>query len=709
MPKPQKAPAKDTQNRNAEPDRREGVLDVLNNLQRSYTQKGWAGLPFHQALQSLLDLSDSAFGFLTFRSVVAEQDPEWLIFGFASRTPDLTRFEDFWLDHPDASWMSVVSSLEPVNLLAPGDSIRSPLPVAVTSFLGLPIRGSKGVTGVLALFNRHNGFDSAWQSLLTPLCSTLALMHELECGLQREAQLRHELQKWSYLFSVTVESIGGCVIATDLQGRINYMNPTAQRTLGATFPEQAVAVNLAAFHDPAEFQEVRAAYSLAHGCAPQNDFQLLVQGALEGRARREWTYVSLMGSRHPMRVTLSPLHEQGTEVTGWVAVATDLSEFHATQADQLRTSQLENQLEILCRREIEAAKISEAYEYVAASRSLREALGVISAFLPVIFGAAAPILLIPRAGARAEFRESECAASDFINVDASECWGLKTGQVFVSEPGSLRCKHIRDEHSIWVCAPLADGQRTVAVLSTPLPDGPTHSTEGAGQERHRRLSSLSDQARRFSSVLANLRLKKILEEQATRDPLTGAINRRQLDHELRITLHRHQKTGAPFAVMLLDLDHFKHINDNFGHERGDQVLAGLGALLLKRLRTTDVVARVGGEEFLILLREAAPQDALDLAHALREAIETAHLAGENVACTCSIGLVHVKNLESPIEELLKLADDALYQAKTGGRNRVVFIPDLHAPSGTTHPRGGQNPPDAEARHGSPAPALSMEV
>jgi PAS domain S-box-containing protein len=169
--------------RDAELERRKGVLEMVAELQRGYIQSGWNGLPFNETLKSLLALSDSAFGFLAIRPTVPGGGHDLQIVGFASRTPEVSRFEDFWVEHPDAPWMSVVSSVEPLILSTPTDSIRTPLPVPVTSFLGLPIRGNGGVVGILSLFNRRGGFDQGWPALLAPLCSAIAPMHELQCGL----------------------------------------------------------------------------------------------------------------------------------------------------------------------------------------------------------------------------------------------------------------------------------------------------------------------------------------------------------------------------------------------------------------------------------------------------------------------------------------------------------------------------------------------
>jgi diguanylate cyclase (GGDEF)-like protein len=353
-------------------------------------------------------------------------------------------------------------------------------------------------------------------------------------------------------------------------------------------------------------------------------------------------------------------------------------------AEQTR---LAHELLVLRRREEEAARISEATEYVAASRSLREALGVIGAFLPAMFSLAPPELLVQRAARRdgeddhsdeggpaaggplEDTREGVVTGDGLRAIEARECWALATAQRFVSEPHDVRCRHDGEEHVARVCVPLHDGARTVAVLSATLPND--------GEERRSRIAAISDLARQLSGVLANLRLRTTLEEQATHDPLTGAVNRRRLDAELKLTVHRHEKTGMAFGVLAIDVDHFKRINDGHGHERGDRVLAGLGALLRRRLRQSDVLARIGGEEFIVLLRGVDRPTTAALAESVRAAIEEAHLAGEDVDCTCSIGAVHVERLTGEVDALLREADRALYAAKERGRNRVVLAPRPH--------------------------------
>jgi diguanylate cyclase (GGDEF)-like protein len=510
-------------------------------------------------------------------------------------------------------------------------------------------------------------------------------MFESQRQRERDARLEGEVHRWADMFAAAIESTGVGVITTDLRGTIEYLNPTAQRLLGVALGDKRAALNLAAFHDPTELARAADDAARLHvPCTTPFDAVVARARARDGVDRHDWTWVSLAGVRAPMMVTLSALRDRAGAPTGWVIVGSDLTELRAAEAERVRAAALEAQLGALRRRELETAKVSEAYEYVSASRSLREALHVIGAFLPSIFGELPPQLLVQRAPSRGDdggARDDDGGA--LRAIEQRDCWCLKTGQRFISEPQGLRCNHLGVDGRAWVCTPLADGAGTVAVLSAPLSTGPVTSSTaasmsttagngGASEEAQRRAAGLSDLARQLSSVLANLRLRKTLEEQATHDPLTGAVNRRQLEAELKLTVHRHDKTGEPFAVLVVDVDHFKRINDAFGHERGDRVLAGLGTLLRKRLRASDVLARVGGEEFVVLLRAVDRATTEALAESFRGAVEAAQLAGNDVFCTCSIGAVHVARLNVGVDELLRRADRALYEAKATGRNRVVF-------------------------------------
>jgi diguanylate cyclase (GGDEF)-like protein len=160
---------------------------------------------------------------------------------------------------------------------------------------------------------------------------------------------------------------------------------------------------------------------------------------------------------------------------------------------------------------------------------------------------------------------------------------------------------------------------------------------------------------------------------AITDPLTGAFNRRHMDSRLTEAIHVARRSGRPVSALMIDIDHFKRINDERGHEAGDAVLRGLVSLVKERSRQIDLMFRMGGEEFVLLLPATGEAQAATLADELRVSIAAApQVDGRPV--TVSIGVSELRGDDSP-ESWIKRADEALYAAKNGGRNRVARIGD----------------------------------
>jgi diguanylate cyclase (GGDEF)-like protein len=164
-------------------------------------------------------------------------------------------------------------------------------------------------------------------------------------------------------------------------------------------------------------------------------------------------------------------------------------------------------------------------------------------------------------------------------------------------------------------------------------------------------------------------LQRRLIDQAIMDPLTGVFNRRQMERSLGDAIERQRRSSAPASLLLIDVDHFKRINDQAGHAKGDAVLKGIVSLVEKRSRKLDSLFRIGGEEFLLLLPDTQEAPAAVLAEQLRASIaESPLLDGRRV--TVSVGVGELRPGES-IDSWMKHADDALYAAKKAGRNRVA--------------------------------------
>jgi len=169
-----------------------------------------------------------------------------------------------------------------------------------------------------------------------------------------------------------------------------------------------------------------------------------------------------------------------------------------------------------------------------------------------------------------------------------------------------------------------------------------------------------------------------LVEQSITDALTGAFNRRQMDVSLAEAVERQRRAQSPSSALLIDIDHFKRINDRLGHAAGDEALQGVVSVVRSRCRKLDMLFRQGGEEFLLLLPETRLGEAMVVAENLRYAIEHAPLLREKV--TVSIGASELRP-DDNVKSWMKRVDQALYAAKKSGRNRVVAADLRSVPSG----------------------------
>ncbi|HEU4975964.1 MAG TPA: diguanylate cyclase [Baekduia sp.] len=210
------------------------------------------------------------------------------------------------------------------------------------------------------------------------------------------------------------------------------------------------------------------------------------------------------------------------------------------------------------------------------------------------------------------------------------------------------------------CEPLLVGGQVIGsvLVETPVP---------LSDDDERRLTESVAQA---APVLANLRNLALAERRAETDALTGLANRRAIGDRLRQLGAHANRTGEPLTVMSIDLDHFKDINDRFGHDMGDTVLAQVAAALTASVRGSDLVGRLGGEEFVVIAPATDLDGARTLADNLRTTLQREHVAGLDRSITASIGVAVRPDHGLAAEALLRASDRALYVAKAAGRNRV---------------------------------------
>jgi diguanylate cyclase (GGDEF)-like protein len=182
---------------------------------------------------------------------------------------------------------------------------------------------------------------------------------------------------------------------------------------------------------------------------------------------------------------------------------------------------------------------------------------------------------------------------------------------------------------------------------------------------HLKIKSLQDELKQSNGLLKQL---------SNTDPLTLLYNRRYLMETLDREILRSVRKRAQLSIVMIDIDHFKKINDTYGHQNGDQVLVAVADTFRTSLRVYDIPARYGGEEFVLSLPDTPHEDAVMVAERLRKTIETLEFSGEltGLKTTVSMGVAtYPDNATNSAPELIKAADEALYRAKNAGRNRVI--------------------------------------
>jgi len=254
------------------------------------------------------------------------------------------------------------------------------------------------------------------------------------------------------------------------------------------------------------------------------------------------------------------------------------------------------------------------------------------------------------------------------------CWALKRGKMHINDPGSgtLCCSHHLGSKATLEVPMVARGTvYGLLMVASNAEDRATNVREVARIAR-----ALADT---MSLALSNIALREKLRTQSLRDPLTGLYNRRYMEDALDRYLSMAERSGDATSVIMIDLDHFKKLNDEHGHAKGDAVLRDTAVQLVGALRPADVVSRYGGEELLVILPGCPLEDALLKAEILRSRIESlSEIHG--CAVSASFGVACVPETSGKAD-LIPMADAALYEAKSAGRNCVRAAE-------TRSPRGG---------------------
>ena len=344
---------------------------------------------------------------------------------------------------------------------------------------------------------------------------------------------------------------------------------------------------------------------------------------------------------------------------------------------RLANDELRQQAAELSKRNEEIQLFSKMNDFLQTSTTEAEAYAVISDVVTQMFpddSGAVFVLSASRTMLEASAVWGPLPPSNVI-FPPNECWAHRRGQVHLALTHERQCQHVSDEGHMYVCLPLLAQGETLGVLH--ILDGPlTSDLARAGEARMAdkcRLAKIL--ADNIGLGIANLKLRESMRNLSIRDSLTGLFNRRYMEEAFAQEMHRATRNEAQLAVIMIDIDHFKRFNDNFGHDGGDAVLRTLGEYLQKHVRGGDIACRFGGEEFILILSPSTADGACQRAEKIRAGAALLNLTHANRdlgKITLSLGVAMFPDNAADAAAVVKAADVALYEAKRNGRNRVVM-------------------------------------
>ena len=481
-------------------------------------------------------------------------------------------------------------------------------------------------------------------------CWVLSLEH-----MRRDALA--EARKFATLLDAAPEAIIG--VGDD--GAIRFVNARVLELLGYTEADLIGA--------PVELL-IPERFHAAHVSARRRFIQ-------RPRGRPMGTGIALIarrkdGAEVPVEISLNRIDTRRKHVV--LCILRDVTEQTRTQ-EALRQSnrELSVRVEEIGRRAEELRQIASMGEFLQCCATEQEVRSIITGTIAKLFGSSQGAIYLLNAS-RNLSELTDVWGSDQPQFPATfspqECWGLRRGRLHhrQRESAASCCGHVSAaEERDSVCVPMAAQGEIIGILHVRL----ECPGEAADRPYIQVMRAVAEQG---GLAMANLRLREALRMQSIRDPLTGLYNRRFLSEWLEREISRSRRNGSSFAVLMLDLDHFKRFNDAFGHQSGDLALREVCALLQQSVRGSDVVCRYGGEEIAVLLPDSELEHAMRVGEKIREQIErlSVHRNGEALgALTVSVGAAVYPRNGSTVEEVLDAADVALYTAKNAGRNRVV--------------------------------------
>ncbi|MEY2690056.1 MAG: hypothetical protein RL375_4256 [Pseudomonadota bacterium] len=462
-----------------------------------------------------------------------------------------------------------------------------------------------------------------------------------------------------------VDTAGEGVWQVDAQGLTTFANEAIAQMLGTTTGWLAGRA-MAAFVHPGDVEQLEPA---------------LRQRSGGDRPRQQLRFVRADTSVMRAELSVCPIADTEGRYAGALAMLTDATA-RLHQDDELRgtNERLRSMVDELERHKRDMVEITELNELLQSARNEPEAIEVISAAAKRLFGDRSGGLSMADTRGGEMVRVGAWGGITWVpeRYTRDVCWAIRRGTPHEhSTRRGLRCAHHPGAQAgSTLCTPLYVEGELLGVL---------HVADGHEAAQETFDEALRQRVQVFGEVvklgLSNLRLREHLREQAVRDPLTGLPNRRMFDEILPRELARSSRAGQVVTVAMIDVDHFKHFNDSYGHKVGDRVLHAVAATLTHSVRAGDLCCRYGGDEFLCLLVGMTAVEAkarFERVLANLAAGKDAQAAQLPERVTFTVGLASASGPATDAATLMLAADSALYAAKARGRNCVEVAEPVSA-------------------------------
>ncbi len=351
------------------------------------------------------------------------------------------------------------------------------------------------------------------------------------------------------------------------------------------------------------------------------------------------------------------------------------------QRVKLRTSELSDKLRELEQRNLEISILHEMGEMIQVCRNSEETYPIMSSYLNKFFPIDSGAIFLfnnklPHKKPIVTWGDHEDKEILFTQYD---CWALRHGKPYLVEDveAKIACSHVTKTPGIGhLCIPMIVHGEIIGLFYLGFQQTTDKIQLDKSTLTRKRILAITI-SEQLTLAIANLKLRESLRLQSVQDSLTGLYNRRHMVKYLERESHRAKRQESMLGIIMIDVDHFKKVNDTYGHEAGDLVLKKLGDYLLKNIRMEDMACRYGGEEFAVVLVDTNLADIEKkmntICHEIREQLSV-NFAGATLRITASAGAAAFPTHSSNIQEVLNFADTALYQAKKKGRDKAIVAP-----------------------------------